>query len=149
MINCCTCECSRFSCVRLSVTPWTAAHPSPLSMRFSRQEYWSGLLCPPPGDFPDQGIEPTSLMSPVLTGGVVFFCLFVCLFLPLMLPGKPLQASFWGQSLGFALSNLPHSLLGWFLPANSLDYSLAFCCHGVTGFLIAYHQNLHCFWDSC
>ena len=78
MINCCTCECSRFSCVRLSVIPWTAAHPSPLSMRFSRQEYWSGLLCPPPGDFPDQGIEPTSLMSPVLTGGVVFF--FVCLF---------------------------------------------------------------------
>ena len=35
---------------------------------FSWQEYWSGLLCPPPGDFPDPGIEPTSLMSPALAG---------------------------------------------------------------------------------
>ena len=39
---------------------------APLSMEFSRQEYWSGLLFPPPGDLPDPGIEPTSLMSPAL-----------------------------------------------------------------------------------
>ena len=45
-------------------------------MGFSRQEYWSGLPCPPPGDFPDQGIEPTSLMSPALTGRLLLLLLF-------------------------------------------------------------------------
>ena len=43
--------------------------PGSLSMGFSRQEYWSELLCPPPGDLPDPRIEPASLMSPALTGG--------------------------------------------------------------------------------
>ena len=42
------------------VTPWTVAHQAPLSMGFSRQKYWSGLPCPPPGDLPDPGIEPKS-----------------------------------------------------------------------------------------
>ena len=60
---------SRFSHVQLFVTPWTAAHQAPLSMRFSRQEYWNGLPCPPPGDLPDPGMEPTSLRSPALAGG--------------------------------------------------------------------------------
>ena len=41
---------------------------APLSMGLSRQEYWSGLRCPPPGDLPDPGIEPMSLMSPALSG---------------------------------------------------------------------------------
>ena len=41
----------------------------PLSMGFSRQEYWSGLPCPPPGDLPDPGIEHASLMSPAFSGG--------------------------------------------------------------------------------
>ena len=41
--------------------PWTVAHQFPLSMEFSRQEYWSGLLFSSPGDLPDPGIEPTSL----------------------------------------------------------------------------------------
>ena len=44
-------------------------HQPPLSMRFSRQEYWSGLSCPPPGDLPNPGIKPTSLTSPALAGG--------------------------------------------------------------------------------
>ena len=44
-------------------TLWTTAHQAPLSMGVSRQEYWSGLLCPPPGNLPDPGIEPMSLMS--------------------------------------------------------------------------------------
>ena len=57
------------SCVRLFATPWTAACQAPLSMGFSRQEYWSGLPCPPPGDLPNPGIEPVSLMSPALAGG--------------------------------------------------------------------------------
>ena len=46
-------------CVRLFVIPWTLACQAPLSMRFFRQEYWSGLPCPPPEDLPDPGIEPT------------------------------------------------------------------------------------------
>ena len=59
---------SCFSHVQLFVIPWTEACQAPLSMGFSRQEYWSGLLCPPPGDLPDPGIEPISLMSPALAG---------------------------------------------------------------------------------
>ena len=46
--------------VRLFVTPWTVACQASLSMGFSRQEYWSGLPLPPPGDLPDPGIEPGS-----------------------------------------------------------------------------------------
>ena len=49
-----------FSRVQLFVTPWTVAHQAPLSMGFSRQEYWSGLPFPSPGDLPDPGIEPRS-----------------------------------------------------------------------------------------
>ena len=48
------------SCVQLFVIPWTVAYQAPLSMGFSRQEYWSGLLFPFPGDLPDPGIEPRS-----------------------------------------------------------------------------------------
>ena len=50
-------------------TLWTVDHQSPLSMEFSRQEYWNGLLCPPPGDLPDPGIKLTSLMFPALASG--------------------------------------------------------------------------------
>ena len=46
--------------VRLFATPWTGAYQGPPSMGFSRQEYWSGLPYPSPGDFPDPGIEPGS-----------------------------------------------------------------------------------------
>ena len=49
-------------------TPWTVAHQAPLSMEFSRQEHWSGLPCPPPGDLPNPGIEPVCLMSLALAG---------------------------------------------------------------------------------
>ena len=47
------CMLSDFSRVRLCVTPWTIAHQAPLPMEFSRQWYWSGLPCPPPGDLPN------------------------------------------------------------------------------------------------
>ena len=59
-------HCLRLSCfsrVRLFVTLWTIAHQAPLAIGFSRQEYWSGLPCPPLGDLPDPGIE---LWSPAL-----------------------------------------------------------------------------------
>ena len=49
-----------FSRVRLFATPWTVANQAPPSMGFSRQEYWSGLPFPSPGDLPDPGIEPRS-----------------------------------------------------------------------------------------
>ena len=60
---------SCFSRVWLFATPWTVAHQAPLSIGFSRQEYQSGLPCPTPGDLPNPGTEPTSLMSPALAGG--------------------------------------------------------------------------------
>ena len=59
--------------------PWTAACQRPLSRGFSRQEYWSGLPFPSPGDLPDPGIKPASPLSPELAGG----------FLTIELPGKP------------------------------------------------------------
>ena len=68
------------SCIRLFVTPRTVAHQAPLSMGFSRREYWSGLPFPPPGDLPNPGIEPVSLVSPALAGR----------FLTTAPPGKPL-----------------------------------------------------------
>ena len=60
---------SHFSHVQLFATPWTIAHQAPLSMVFSKQEYWSGFPCPPPGDLPNPGIKPVSLRSPALAGG--------------------------------------------------------------------------------
>ena len=74
----CTCMLSCFSRVQLYVTLWTVACQVPLPMGFSRQESWSGLPCPPPGDLPNPGIEPASLMSPVLQANS----------LPLATPGK-------------------------------------------------------------
>ena len=62
----------------MSATPWTIAYQAPLSMGFFRQEYWSGLPFPSPGDLPDPGIESASL---VLAGG----------FFTIEPPGKPMK----------------------------------------------------------
>ena len=59
MLNC-------FSCVQFFVTLWTEAPQVPLSMGFSRHEYWSGLPCPPPEALLDSGIELVSLQAPAL-----------------------------------------------------------------------------------
>ena len=67
------------SCLTLCDPMATVAHQAPLSTGFSRQNYWSGLPCAPPGDLPDPTTEPASLMSPVLADG----------FLLLPPPGKP------------------------------------------------------------
>ena len=69
------------SIVFYSVTPWTVANQAPLSMGFFRQEYWSRLPFPPPGDLPNLGIKPVSLVSPALAGG----------FFSTVPPGKPLM----------------------------------------------------------
>ena len=68
-----------FNCIQFVVTPQTVVHQAPLSMEFSRQEYWSGLPSSPPGDLPNPGIKPESLVSPALPGR----------FLPREPPGKP------------------------------------------------------------
>ena len=72
-----------FSRVRLCASLWTIACQAPLSMRFSRQEYWSGLPCPPPGDLPNPGIKPVSPVLQADTGT----------FKPLLTqpPGKPIK----------------------------------------------------------
>ena len=71
----CVCVCVQaracalfLSRVLLFLTPWTVARQTPLSMEFSRQEYWSGLPFPTPGDLPDPGIERNPPASPALAG---------------------------------------------------------------------------------
>ena len=72
----CACILSHFSSVQLFAMVWTVACQGPLSMGLSRQEYWSGLPCPPPRDLSNPGIKLTSLTSPI----------------PLVPPGKPSEA---------------------------------------------------------
>ena len=71
----CVCVCVSHLVMSDSATPWTVVHQVPLPMEFSRQEYWSGLPCPSPGDFPDPGIDPVSPALQVYS-------------LPFELPGK-------------------------------------------------------------
>ena len=70
------CVLSCFSHVCLCANLWTVAYQPPLSMRFSRKEYWSVLSCPPPTDLPNPGIKPMSLMFPALS--CEFFTLSPC-----------------------------------------------------------------------
>ena len=65
---CIACLLSHFSPVWLFATLWTVACQAPLSIEFSRLEYWSGLPCPPPGNLPDPGIKRAFLISPALAG---------------------------------------------------------------------------------
>ena len=60
------CVLSRFSHVQLFATPGTATYQNLLFMDFSKQEYWHGLPCPPPGDLPHPGFEPTYPVAPAL-----------------------------------------------------------------------------------
>ena len=60
-----------FAQLCLTATPWTVAHQAPLSVELFRQEYWSGLPFPTPGDLSDPGVGPMSLVSPVLAGRLV------------------------------------------------------------------------------
>ena len=75
----CVCMVSSFSRVQLFETSWTVAHQAPLSMGFSRQEYWSGLPFTSAGDLSDPGMEPMSPVSPASQENS----------LPTELPGKP------------------------------------------------------------
>ena len=75
----CMCMLSRFSHVRVFATLWTVSQQAPLTMGFSRQEYWSKLPCLPLGDFPNPGIKPMSLTSPILSGGFFTISTTYCL----------------------------------------------------------------------
>ena len=80
----CVCTCVHVcahtpSCIWLSATPWIVVHQSPLSMKFSRQEYWNGFPFPTSRDLPYPRTKPTSLASPELAGG----------FFSIAPPGKP------------------------------------------------------------
>ena len=66
------CVLGHFSRVQLCATLWTAACQAPLSVAFSRQEYWSGLLCPPSGHLPDPGIEPVAIRSTYIGRWVLY-----------------------------------------------------------------------------
>ena len=99
---CAQCMLSHFNRVQLCETLWTVVCQAPLSMAFSRQEYWIGLPCPPPGDLPYPGIKP---------------CLFHFLHwqagsLPLVPPGKPFIQSTSCEMLSWVNHKLESRLLG-------------------------------------
>ena len=100
--------------VRLFATLWTVAHQAPPSIGFSRQEYWSGLPFPSPGDLPDPGIEPRSpaLQADALTSEP---------------PGKQRVQHNWMTSLSLTLSLHAKSLQSCLTLCDPLDYTL----HGI------------------
>ena len=108
--SCCCCLVASVMSDRLCVTLWTVACQAPLSMGFSRQEYWSGVPCPPPGDLPDPRIKPT---SPALQAGS----------LPLSYQGSPQNDNTHHNQT----QNLNYPLLGvaflTFCPTNLISSS--------------------------
>ena len=118
---------SSFSHLQLFATPWTAACQSPLSMGFSRQPYWSGLPCPPPGDLPDPGIKLVSLMSPALAGvseGVKLLSCFRLFATPWMVATRLLCPwDFPGKSSGVDC----HFLLQGIFPTQGSNPGLRHC----------------------
>ena len=118
-------HCLFFLCPTLAI-PWTAAHQAPLSMGFSRQDYWSGWPFPFLGNLPDPGIEPG---SPALQAGS----------LPTELPGKPLLFSKVNYKWNF-IKSLLQSFPFWFCQ-NPVFYQFiwqrefAFCWYQKFGFL--------------
>ena len=96
---------SRFNRVRLCVTPGTAARQVPLSVGFSRQEYWHAMPYPPPGDLPDPGMDPESLMPPALAGG---FFTTSAIWLQFTSSGSTLNSSY----LAISTTSVPSSTKG-------------------------------------
>ena len=92
LVSLCVCVCM-LNCVRLFATPCTVALQAPLTTEFSRQEYWSGLPFPSPGDLPNPRIEPASLVSLYWQAGS----------LAAEPPGKPLVLS--GRALFYLLGS--------------------------------------------
>ena len=97
------CMLTHFSLIQLFATSWTIACQAPLSMEFSRQEYWSGLPCPSLGDLPNPGIEPRSTALRVDS-----------------LPAEPQ-----GRPKNTGVCSL--SLLQWIFPTQELNWGLLHC----------------------
>ena len=93
--------CKSLICVRLFATPWTVAHQAPLSMEFSRQEYWSRLPFPSPGDLPNQESNP---------------CLLHCRQIPYHLSYR--------EVLFYLLLNIKYALIKHQIPDDILKSSL-------------------------
>ena len=117
------------------MTSWTVAHQAPLSMGFSRQEYWSGA-CPPPGDLPDPGIEHLSLMPPALAGGFFFF------FSLLEPPGKPQLYLMASQSQDEEAEKCQHQLLSAWCPDAQVGQGRGFL-HSSLGICISTLLGAH------
>ena len=100
----CICMLSVFRGVWFFLTPQIVALQPPLSVGFPRQEYWSGLPFPPPGDLPDPGIKPTSLMSPTVAGG--FFTTSLTWEAPFLQMAKARLWVHWNHSFDMHLSSL-------------------------------------------
>ena len=111
------CMLSHFSSVQLCATLWTVACQAPLSVGFSREEYWSGLPCLPPGDLPNPGIEPSVFTSPAQAGR--FFTTSTTWETNVQNPRKQSQDTFlyqWKIRSNFKFSSLGNQ---WF---NNLRY---------------------------
>ena len=109
---------SRFSHVWLFATPWAVTHQAPLSLGFSRQEHWRGLLFPSLGDLPDPGIKPTSPALPSLEANS----------LPTEPPGKPICAIVLRYSplFYFYFYSLIHAVSTYLISFNLFPYSVIF-----------------------
>ena len=106
---------SVLSPVRLYVTSWTAAHQAPMSVEFSRQEYWSGLPFSFPGDLPNPGIKPTSPASPGLVGR----------FFTTEPPGKPSCLLSFHLLFNFKCKNSNENILNRFLSFWNIEESFS------------------------
>ena len=121
------CMLSHFSHVRLFATPWTVAHQAPLTIGFSRQEYWSGFPCPPPEYLPDPGIKPMCLTSPVFAGG--FFTVFSGF--PCGSAGKESTCNSGDLGWILGLGRSPGEGKGYPLQYSGLENSRDYTVHGV------------------
>ena len=128
---------SHVSRIHLFATPWTVAQQASLSMGFSRQQYWSGLPCPLPGDLPDPGIKPTTLTSPALAEG--FFTSHTTWEAPCMLSHSVVSDSLQPHRLPLTSSSVDgdspgrntrvgcHALLQGIFPAQRWNRGLLHC----------------------
>ena len=96
--------------VQLFVTPGTVALQDPLSMEFSRQEYYSGLPFPTPEDLPNPGMKPTSLVSPALAGG----------FSTTVPPGRPILLMRYMQIKEIVKYHLIYTIISFFIKTVNL-----------------------------
>ena len=127
------CMLSCFSLVCLSVTPWSVACQAPLSMGFSKQEYWSGFPCLLPGDRPNPGTEPASLMSHASTGRcftssatLVTWPIFSCMLSTFSVKFLILLIIVFFQILGFDHFNIQCHIWLWFdasLPLQTVVFA--------------------------